>query len=136
MAPYLANPVQNSTDAKILSWIVTGIRHEGVRLMKRKKRLQQQECLVLNAPVTEDGTELLNFMCSTCDTAREAESNLFIEEALSLLTRTQQRVILETIIEDIPEHIVASELGTSQQAVHMVKMRALRRLKTNETVLC
>lgn len=115
----------------MITWIATGIQREGYRLAKRRKRLYCHECLILNAPATADGEELINRISATCDTAAEAEDDIFLEETLSLLTWKQRIVIFETVIEGIPENVVAREFGLSQQAIHFLKVRGLRKLKTH-----
>ncbi|GEO25516.1 hypothetical protein AAC03nite_13010 [Alicyclobacillus acidoterrestris] len=72
---------------------------------------------------------MLNCIATTSDTAAEAIGNTFVNDILSLLSRKQRIVVFETVIEDVPERVVADELGLSQQAVHRLKIRALKRLQ-------
>lgn len=98
-------------------------------MSKRRKRLYNHELLILNVPTTADDEEWLNCLATTSDTAAEAIGNTFVRETLSLLSRKQRIVVFETVIEDVPERVVANELGLSQQAIHRLKIRALRRLQ-------
>lgn len=120
---------QDYRDAEMIAWLATGIQRESARLSKHRKRLHNHELLTLNAPTTVDGEELLNCIATTSDTAAEAIGNTFVNEILSLLSRKQRIVVFETVIEDVPERVVADELGLSQQSIHRLKIRALRRLK-------
>lgn len=113
----------------MIAWLATGIQRESARLSKRRKRLYNYELLILNTPTTIDGEELVNCIATTSDTAAEALENTFVHEILSLLSRKQRIVVFETVIEDVPERVVADELGLSQQAIHRLKIRALRRLQ-------
>jgi len=63
------------------------------------------------------------------DTVAEVEDNLFLQEALSLLTPEQKKVILATVLEGVTEQKAAKKLGMSQQAVNRIKTRALNRLR-------
>lgn len=118
-------------DAEIAAWLATGIQRESIRLSKRKKRLCNHELFILNTPTTVDGEELLSSIATTSDTAAEAVGNIFVNEILSLLSQKQRIVVFETVIEDVPERVVADELGLSQQAIHRLKIRALRRLQVH-----
>lgn len=77
----------------------------------------------------DDAIELLDTVASTNDTVVEALSDLFIQEALSLLTKQQQMVIKATILEGTTELEAAIKLGVTKQAVNNMKRRALKRLK-------
>lgn len=117
-------------EAQITAWFKTAIQQEGARLERKRNRLYVHELLVLNAPSTPNGEDMLSELAATEDTEFAAEDELFLEEVLMLLTLKQRIVILETVIEEMPEHVVAAELKTSQQAIHRLKTRALKRLKT------
>ncbi|MCS5697286.1 sigma-70 family RNA polymerase sigma factor [Desulfofundulus thermocisternus] len=68
-------------------------------------------------------------MAATDDTLMEVEDMAFLQEALSLLTPQQQKVITAIVLEERTEQEVAIELGMSQPAVHQMKARALKRLR-------
>jgi RNA polymerase sigma factor (sigma-70 family) len=113
-----------------VAWFVTGIRQEGARLARKREILRQRELLILNAPAEEDGEDMLYLLAAHSDTASEAEYHVFLETALSLLTPKQRTVIIATVIQGVPEHVLAEQLGITQQAVHRLKSRALKRLRT------
>jgi RNA polymerase sigma factor (sigma-70 family) len=102
-------------------------------LAKKHKRLQEHELLILNDLFSQDAenetTEILNTVAATDDTLTEVEDSVFLQEALSLLTPQQQKVIKTTVLEGRTEQEVARKLGMSQPAVHQMKARALKRLR-------
>jgi len=120
-------------DARIMTWFVTGLRHEAIRLAKKHKRLQEHELLILNDLFSQDAedemTEMLDTVAAKNDTLTEVEDAIFLQEALSLLTPQQQKIIAATILQERTEQEVAEELGMSQPAVHQMKERALNRLR-------
>lgn len=72
---------------------------------------------------------MLDTVAATNDTLAEAEDSMVIQEALSLLTPTQQKVIVATVLEERTEQEVANEMGVSKQAVNRMKERALNKLR-------
>ncbi|GFN22956.1 hypothetical protein TAMC210_12730 [Thermanaeromonas sp. C210] len=72
---------------------------------------------------------MVDALASPADTLAEVEDTLFLEEALSVLTPQQQRVIIATVLNGATEYEVAKKLGISQPAVHRIKVRALNRLR-------
>lgn len=116
-----------------MAWFITGLRHEAIRLAKKHKRLQEHELLILNDRLSQDAedeeTEMLDTVAAICNTFTAVEDSVFLQEALSLLTPQQQKVIKATILEGRTEQEVAAELGMSQPAVHQIKERALKRLR-------
>ncbi|HBT48190.1 MAG TPA: RNA polymerase subunit sigma-24 [Peptococcaceae bacterium] len=112
---------------------MTGLLHEAARLAKKQKRLKEHELLILNELLSQEAEdeerEMVDTIASPSDTLAEVEDALFLEEALSLLTPQQQKVIIATILNGATEQEVAKELGISQPAVHRMKVRALNRLK-------
>jgi RNA polymerase sigma factor (sigma-70 family) len=120
-------------DAKITAWILTGLRHEAIRLSKMNRQLREHELLILNQSVVEDvrgaATEMIDLIATQSDTLEEVEINLFVQSVLTLLTLQQQKVIILTVLEGAKEQEVAEEMGISQPAVHQLKTRALNRLR-------
>ncbi|TDA65766.1 MAG: sigma-70 family RNA polymerase sigma factor [Clostridia bacterium] len=116
-----------------MAWFITGLRHEAIRLAKKHRRLREHELLILNDLLSQDGedevTEMLETIAATDDTLTEVEDMVFLQEALTLLTPQQQKVITATVLEERTEQEVAEELGMSQPAVHQMKERALNRLR-------
>lgn len=124
-------------EARIVSWFITGLRREAVRLAKKQKRLQQNEQLILNASLQKDSEseieELVEILAAKYHSLSEIENKLFLQEALSLLTEMQKIVIIETILEGYSEQEVAKQLGISQPVVHRMKKRGLKRLRKHYT---
>ena len=120
-------------DARIAAWFLTGLRHETIRLAKKKKNLRQRELLILNETVTNYAgrqiSEMIDTISDEVDTLSKAEESVFIQDTLSVLTKHQKAVIKATILEDATEEQVAKELGVSQPAINMMKKRALDKLK-------
>ena len=116
-----------------MAWFITGLRHEAIRLAKKHKRLQDHELLILNNRLSQnmedDATEMLDTIVDTNDALMEIENSIFLQEALSLLTPKQQKVIRATVLEGQTENEVAIKLRISQPAVNQMKERALNKLK-------
>lgn len=116
-----------------MTWFITGLRHEAIRLSKKHKKQKTNELLILDDLVkNNDGDEktaIINSLTAMNDTSFEAVDSIFLQEALSLLTLQQQKVVFATIIEEYTEQKVAKQLGISQPVVHRSKKRALTRMK-------
>mgnify|MGYP000960425717 FL=1 len=114
-------------------WFMTGLRREAIRLAKKHKRLREHELLILNDPISQDAedesTEMIDTIASSNDVFLEVEDSVFLQEALSLLTPQQQKIITATVLEGRPENEAAIRFGMSQPAVHQMKERALKKLK-------
>jgi RNA polymerase sigma factor (sigma-70 family) len=94
--------------------------------------LDERELLILDEPADPDLPEqssVLDLIAAAVDVAAATEGSLLVQDALSLLTTTQQSVIAATVLEGATEGEAAMRLGISQQAVHRVKERALRKLR-------
>jgi RNA polymerase sigma-B factor len=94
--------------------------------------LDEHELLILDEPTDPDLPEqssVLDLIAAAVDVAAAAEGSLLVQDALSLLTPLQRAVIETTVLEEETEGEAAVKLGISQQAVHKVKERALRRLR-------
>jgi RNA polymerase sigma-B factor len=114
-------------------WFMTGLRREAIRLAKKHKRLREHELLILNDPISQDAedeaTEMIDTIASSNDVFLEVEDSVFLQEALSLLTPQQQKIITATVLEGRPENEAAIRFGMSQPAVHQMKERALKKLR-------
>ncbi|BAF60074.1 DNA-directed RNA polymerase specialized sigma subunit, sigma24 homolog [Pelotomaculum thermopropionicum SI] len=116
-----------------MAWFLTGLRHEAIRLAKKHKRLREHELLILNNLLSQEAedemTEMLDTVAGTDDILAEVEDSVFLQEALTMLTPQQQKVITATVLEGRTEREVAEQLGISQSVVHRLKERALNRLR-------
>lgn len=120
-------------DARIVSWFLTGLRREAIRLAKKQKRLLEHELLILDELLRknpeDEELQMLDVLTAKNDTLAEVESTLFLEEVLSLLTPDQKKVINATVLEGLTERELASEMGIARQSVNKLKERALNRLR-------
>lgn len=119
-------------EAQIVSWFITGLRHEAIRLVKKHKELRQKELLILNEQVKNNGDDygdLLDTLIAKSDTPAEAEARIFLQEAFLLLTSLQKKIIMETVLEGATEMEIARRMGISHQAVSRLKERGLKRLR-------
>lgn len=102
-------------------------------MAKKHRRLLEHELLILNDLLSQDAedemTEMLDTIAAPSDILAEVEDTVFLQEALTMLTPQQQKVITATVLEERTEQEVAEELGMSQPAVHQMKERALNRLR-------
>lgn len=117
-----------------MAWFVVGLRREAIRLAKKHKRLRERELLILNQRLRDDTAgevvaEMIDTVAANANTLAEVEQNLFVEEMLSLLTPPQKKVIQATILDEVTEQELASEMGVSKQAVSRMRERALNRLR-------
>jgi len=116
-----------------MAWLITGLRHEAIRLAKKHKRQQEHELLILNTQVNPDvennASEKLDFIAAKNDTSSEVEEVIFLQDALSLLTPQQQKVITAIVLEGRTEQEVAEQLRIAQPVTHRLKKRALQRLR-------
>lgn len=122
----------NLEEAQIVSWFITGLRHEAIRLAKKHKELRQKELLILNEQVKNNGDDygdLLDTLIAKSDTPAEAEARIFLQEAFLLLTSLQKKIIMETVLEGATEMEIARRMGISHQAVSRLKERGLKRLR-------
>lgn len=129
----MAEPI-DIEEARIISWLITGLRHEAMRLIKKHRRLREKELLILNEPVrkrVEDTLigEKMETLVANSDTLAEAEERIFLMEALSILTPLQKKVIIGTILAGSPEREIAQKIGITHQAVNKLKKRGLNRLR-------
>lgn len=121
-------------EARIVSWFITGLRHEAIRLVKKYKGLRNHELLILNKQLRKDegGREIrvmIDTLVAKSDTQAQAEGNVFIQEAFSILTPLQKKVIARAIFEGATEQEIAQEMGITHQCVHKIKERGLKRLR-------
>lgn len=131
----------NLEEAKIITWFEVGLRHEAIRLSKKRRRLIKYELLILNQPLRsnneDDGIEMLDTLqdetyykfTGTHNPFCEVENNMYLQQILSVLTAQQNRIIRATVLEGRTEIETARRLGISQPAVHRMKSRALNRLR-------
>lgn len=86
-----------------MAWFLTGLRHEAIRLAKKHKRLREHELLILNNLLSQEAedemTEMLDTVAGTDDILAEVEDSVFLQEALTMLTPQQQKVITATVLE-------------------------------------
>jgi len=118
-------------EAKIINWFVTGIRNEAIRLSKKNEKIKDQEALVLNKPMEQDENkvELIDILAGVDNVERAVGQSAFLNEALSILTEKQRKIIVATVLESQKEKVVARNLGMTQPAVSQMKARALKKLK-------
>jgi len=120
-------------EAQIITWFLTGLRHEAIRLAKKQERLRKHELLVLNQLINggaqDQQLEMLDTIADSKDTIAEVEDIACINQTLSLLTPLQKKVIQELVLNDATGKELAEQLRMSQPAVNRIKGRALKRLK-------
>lgn len=95
----------------------------------------EHELFILNEQVSrnadDEKVEVIDTLSSPQNSFDEAESSIFLQETLSLLTLQQKKVITATVLEGKTEYEAAKRLGMSQPAVHQMKERALNRLRNH-----
>lgn len=121
-------------EARIVNWFITGLRHEVIRLTKKHRGLREHELLILNGQMGKDERmreirEMIDTLAAKSDTQAQAEANIFLQEAFSILTPLQKKVIVGAIFEGTTEQEIAQEMGITHQCVHRLKERGLNRLR-------
>jgi len=121
-------------EARIVSWFITGLRHEAIRLTKKYRGLREHELLILNGRLRKDEGEreigeMIDTLVAKSDTQAQAEENIFLQETFSILTPPQKKVIAGAIFEGTTEKEIAQEMGITHQCVHRLKERGLKRLR-------
>ncbi len=133
---YSENPGTHSHDpeeARINAWFLVGLRHEAIRLVKKYRKLENHELLILDGPTAQNFDDevfaVVDTVPASVDVSSDAEEMVLIQEALSLLTQQQQKVIRATILDGLTEREAADKLSLSPSVVNRLKKRALNRLK-------
>lgn len=121
-------------EARIVAWFITGLRHEAIRLTKKYRGLREHELLILNEQLGKDEggreiREMVDTLAAKSDTQAQAEENIFLQEAFSILTPLQKKVIARAIFEGTTEQKIAQEMGITHQCVNKLKERGLNRLR-------
>lgn len=117
------NHIYGFQEAQIVTWVAIGLKHEAIKLSKKRNRIQSKELLILDDPMLTTKQPLVS--CSFAP-----EDDLILRDALSLLTKQQQRVIWGLLI-GINECEMAEIMGISKQAVNRIKHRALTKISRN-----
>ncbi|MFS8571400.1 MAG: sigma factor-like helix-turn-helix DNA-binding protein [Thermaerobacter sp.] len=113
-----------------------GIRRRARRLRLRHRRQETREPLILDAPIRCQEPDLTwrDRMAAAADPAlperhlRDIPTDPGLAWAVSRLTPRQQQVVFLVVCGGSTEAEAGALLGTSQQNVNRVKLRALRRL--------
>jgi RNA polymerase sigma factor (sigma-70 family) len=133
MVSYLSEIFEDDPEeARITSWYITGIKHEVLRIAKKRQKLKQHEVLILNKPIDDsegESIEMIDTIADSSNTVSKIEEKIDIEQVLSHLTFKQQKVIKMIFLQEKTEKEVAEKLRISQPAVHRIKNRALRTMK-------
>lgn len=133
MVSYLSEICEDdSEEASIMAWYLTGIRHEIIKISKKQQDLRQNEVLILNKPVddSEDSSIEMGDIIADCDNMlSHMEEKIDIEKALWDLTLKQRQVTKMIFYLEMTEKETASKLGISQPAVHSIKNRALKKIR-------
>lgn len=103
-------------------------------MAKKYRRLDEHEILILDGPVSQstvdrDNLTMLDVIPAADNVPDEAEGRVFIQEALSLLTTQEQKVVNATILDGYTQLEVAQKMGISQPMVQRIKARALNKLR-------
>lgn len=120
-------------EAKIVSYIETGIKREAYRLYHKSNKIKRAELLILDKPLNMEDID--NGRLTPIDIIPSDYSiddlidDLSFEQMLSILN-TFERVIIRSIIKNgTTQKQIADMLGVSQQTVSKYKQKALKKLK-------
>ncbi len=113
-------------NSKLTTWLISISRNKAydhLRSLKRKPTVS------LDAPVSEDDDEYINFIAADGDLDHDMEVSLTVGEALERLPAGDRLILKFYYIEGLKEREIADLLGMSTDALSARKSRALARLK-------
>lgn len=121
-------------EARAIAWFLTGLNREATRLIKKYRRQDERELLVLDGPASndlndDDDLTVIDTIPASADVSEQAEDAVLVREAFSILTPRQQEVVRATVLGGMTEREAAKQLGVSQSVVHCIKERALLKLR-------
>jgi len=113
-------------NSKLTTWLISISRNKAydhLRSLKRKPTVS------LDAPVSENEDEYINFIAADIDHDHDIEVSLTVEEALEKLPAGDKLILRFYYIEGLKEREIADLLGMSTDALSARKSRALAKLK-------
>lgn len=120
-------------EARIVSYIETGIKREAYRLHRKNNKINNAELLILDKPLNADDSNNSELMpldiIPSDDSIDGLIDELSFEQLLSILNTHEKIIVRLTIKNGVPQKQIADMLGMSQQTVSKYKQRAFRKLK-------
>lgn len=113
-------------NSKLTTWLISISRNKAydhLRSLKRKPTVS------LDAPVSENEDEYINFIAADIDLDHDMEVSLTVEEALEKLPSADKVILRFYYIEGLKEREIADLLQMSTDALSARKSRALAKLK-------
>lgn len=104
-------------ETSFISWLETTLKYAALHLSIKHHKQREKELLILNAPVFEDDEEeMIHYIeDENVNVAEEAIDDLVIQEALSILTEKQRKVIVDKFFYGYTESEIAQKMGISRQ---------------------
>jgi RNA polymerase sigma-70 factor (ECF subfamily) len=113
-------------NSKLTTWLISISRNKAYDQLRSLKR---KPTVSLDAPVSEDEDEYINFIAADVDLDHDMEVSLTVEEALEKLPAGDKLILRFYYIEGLREREIADLLGMSTDALSARKSRALAKLK-------
>jgi RNA polymerase sigma-70 factor (ECF subfamily) len=113
-------------NSKVTTWLISVSRNKAydhLRSLKRKPTVS------LDAPVSDDEDEYINFIAGDLDLDHDVEVRLTVEEALEKLAPGDRLILKFYYLEGLKEREIADLTGMSTDALSARKSRALAKLK-------
>jgi RNA polymerase sigma factor (sigma-70 family) len=101
-------------------WIVTTIRRAAKVVRRRLYRAFREE--------PADPASLIFFDAAA--TGSDPGEGLLLEDILSRLPDLERKVVVLSVLQDVPQREIAARLGLSQPRVSQLRRAALRRLRS------
>ena len=113
-------------NSKLTTWLISISRNKAYDYLRS---LRRKPTVSLDAPVSEDEDEYINFVAADIDLEHDVEVSLTVEEALERLPAGDRTILRFYYIEGLKEREIAELLGMSTDALSARKSRALAKLK-------
>lgn len=114
-------PVMRREDLAAIRWIEVTIRRAGHRTVERYIRYAQHE--QPNDPMDTSAVGM------RVDEFPDLDDILDLQRAFSALSQDEKKVLWLSVVEDMPQVRIASELHLSQPRVSQVRRQALHRIR-------
>lgn len=113
-------------NSKLTTWLISISRNKAYDHLRS---LRRKPTVSLDAPVSEDEDEYINFIAADMDLDHDIEVSLTVEEALEKLPPGDRLILRFYYLEGLKEREIADLLQMSTDALSARKSRALAKLK-------
>ncbi|MCR4432397.1 MAG: sigma-70 family RNA polymerase sigma factor [Tepidanaerobacteraceae bacterium] len=118
-------------EANLVIWVKNSMKHAVERLADKYETYNNTQTPILNCPAYDDNEEEMidQIADENADMVDDICSDIETKQKLSRLPKKQKMTVVYTILLGYTEAETAKKFGTSRQAVHKAKKRALDKLR-------